>query len=331
MGIDYVYAVANIRANERKLLSRVQFDSMIDSESTEDISSTLADAGYIGTSGSISLHNYNEVLKVNEADLFNYITELSGENELINIFRFPADYHNIRVLLKSEFTGSGRNDILLQYGTISDEDMTRWINERNDRLLTENMGTAVSDILDNHARTGDPQRIDFICDKYCFKDITETAEKCNNDFVSGYVKLLIDINNLKTFVRLKKINAVQKLLESVFIDGGETELADFMQLADTDPADLADRFSGKTLENAAAEGAEILSREGSFARLELICDDILMDYISGARYVAFGIEPVIAYLLARQMEIKCIRILMAGKAAGMDPALIRERMRKTYE
>ena len=44
-----------------------------------------------------------------------------------------------------------------------------------------------------------------------------------------------------------------------------------------------------------------------------------------------GIEVVFAYYIAKQIEMMNIRVVMAGKLAGMDPEKIQERMRKTYE
>ena len=71
--------------------------------------------------------------------------------------------------------------------------------------LTENMASALAEAVDVHARTNDPQMIDFVCDKYCFADIIEAAEASKNSFVKGYVSLWIDTVNLKTFARVKKM------------------------------------------------------------------------------------------------------------------------------
>ena len=45
---------------------------------------------------------------------------------------------------------------------------------------------------------------------------------------------------------------------------------------------------------------------------------------------AFGIEPLAAYYIAKEAEIKDIRILTVCKESGTDNTAITERMRKLY-
>ena len=49
-----------------------------------------------------------------------------------------------------------------------------------------------------------------------------------------------------------------------------------------------------------------------------------------SKYISFGIEPLIGYLAAKESEIMTVRIIMAGKLAGIPAELIKERLRDTY-
>jgi V/A-type H+-transporting ATPase subunit C len=44
----------------------------------------------------------------------------------------------------------------------------------------------------------------------------------------------------------------------------------------------------------------------------------------------FGIGPLAAYILARDVEIKTVRIILAGKRNGLPDEMLRERVRETY-
>lgn len=46
--------------------------------------------------------------------------------------------------------------------------------------------------------------------------------------------------------------------------------------------------------------------------------------------MAFGIEPLIAYLIAKEHEVKLIRIIMIGKINQLSMDLISERLREPY-
>lgn len=54
--------------------------------------------------------------------------------------------------------------------------------------------------------------MDLICDRECYADILEAAKASGSSFVTGYVRLLIDTINLKTFVRAEKDGAALELL-----------------------------------------------------------------------------------------------------------------------
>lgn len=331
MGADFIYATACIRAEECKLLTVEKLRAMTESKNIDDICKVLQDAGYGTESNPLTPGNYAQVLKDAEAEIFRNVKTLSKEDPVFNIFSYPSDYHNIKVLLKAESLGINRNDILLSNGTIAPEDMIRAVTERDKMDLTEYMGMALDEASETHARTKDPQIIDFICDKYSFMDICRIADESGNDYVQKYVRLLIDTTNLKTFARVKKIGQPWSYYESVFVPGGNVDLQTFIGAYEEDYKQSAPRFEAYDIYRAVSEGGEDIDTKGSFTLLEKLCDDILMEQVKEAKGITFGLEPLVAFLIARQMEIKCIRILMTGKLAGMDPEVIRERMRETYE
>ena len=49
-----------------------------------------------------------------------------------------------------------------------------------------------------------------------------------------------------------------------------------------------------------------------------------------AKYIALGPEPVIAYLMAKETEIKNLRIIFTGKINRLPENTIRERLREAY-
>jgi V/A-type H+-transporting ATPase subunit C len=68
----------------------------------------------------------------------------------------------------------------------------------------------------------------------------------------------------------------------------------------------------------------------SLGRAEKICDNGRIELLRRARFVTFGVEIPVAYLAALEAQIQNIRIILAGKEAGLDAAAISERMRDCY-
>lgn len=331
MGTDFVYASSYVRSQESKLLSSEQLRNMTESKNIDDICKVLQDAGYGSEGNTLTAANYQYVLKQAEATFFAEVKELSKSSEALNIFCYPADYHNLKVLLKAEALGVDRDELLMGNGTINASEMAKNVRERSTMNLTENMASALTEAVDVHARTNDPQMIDFVCDKYCFMDIIEAAEKSKNSYVKGYVALWIDTINLKTFARVKKMGQPWKYFENVFIPGGTVDVQVFLGSYEDDFKQATEKFQAYDIAKAVSEGGEAIDNSGDFTLLEKICDNLLVEYSREARTVTFGLEPLVAYLIARQNEIKAIRIVLAGKLAKMSPELIRERLRETYE
>ena len=57
---------------------------------------------------------------------------------------------------------------------------------------------------------------------------------------------------------------------------------------------------------------------------------MLVEHLKRAKYVAFGIEPIIGYLAAREAELTAVRIVMSARSAGLDSERIMERLRDSY-
>ena len=79
---------------------------------------------------------------------------------------------------------------------------------------------------------------------------------------------------------------------------------------------------------AYVEGAEALAESAS--AFERWCDNRIIETISPQKYNAFTIGPIIAYVIARQNEIKTVRIILSGKQNDLPEESIRERVREMY-
>ena len=49
-----------------------------------------------------------------------------------------------------------------------------------------------------------------------------------------------------------------------------------------------------------------------------------------AKSVPFGVEAVISYLVAKEIEFTAVRIIMSSRMAGIGGDTIRERLREAY-
>ena len=175
---------------------------------------------------------------------------------------------------------------------------------------------------------GDPQRSDLILDRACYAEMARLAQELQSSFLQGYVRLSVDVANLRTAVRVHRMGREGDFLRQVLLPGGNvSETAIAAARGDA----LGEVFRSGPLAQAADLGAKLTQPEGgALTAFERECDNALTAYLAAARRVPFGEEAVIGYLYAKELEFTAIRAIFAGRAAGLDGETIRSRLRETY-
>ncbi len=327
---DYLFSTARVRSAEKNMLTREKAEKMIDAKTTEDAIRVLYDLNYGTCNEIVDPDDYEKLLSDEHKKAYDFITSIAPDLNFFNMFLYPYDYHNLKVIMKSEYLGIDASDSMVDTGSINLKVLKYSVKERDFNLLTENMGRALKEVIDTFPKTNDPQIIDIIFDKYCYDEMLESAEKTGSSFMIGYIKMQIDTINLKTFVRLKKINKPRDFFSKVFLDGGNINEQFFFKNYDEPFEKFADQLTAYDFKEVFIEGTNALEETGKFITMEKLLDNKLVKHIKNSKYVPFGIEPLASYLIAKDNEIKIARIIMAGKLAGISPELLRERLRDTY-
>ena len=68
----------------------------------------------------------------------------------------------------------------------------------------------------------------------------------------------------------------------------------------------------------------------SMSAFEKWCDDHLTALLRSQKWEPFGFGPVVAYILARENEIKAVRLILSAKHNGIPEEIVKERLRKMY-
>ncbi len=325
---DYLFSTARVRSVEKNMLTRERAEKMIDAKTTEDALRVLYDINY--GNEAIDVDNYEELLTDEHKKTYDFITSIAPELDYFNMFLYPYDYHNLKVIMKSEYLDIDADDALVDTGSIELKILKYSVKERDFSALTDNMEHALKEIIETFPKTNDPQIIDIILDKYCYEEMLSSAEETKSDFIIDYVKMQIDSINLKTYVRLRNMKKSWDFFTKVFLHGGKISEQIFIKSYDEAFEKFAEQLSAYGFKEIFLEGTESLEETGMFTTLEKLLDNKIIQHIKNAKYIPFGIEPLAGYLIAKDNEIKIARIILAGKLAGISPELIRERLRETY-
>ena len=321
---EYLYLSALLRSREARMLTREKAERMLDAANFGEAAKMLTDCGYKDFS-EFNAKQVEQALNDRRAEEFGELARIAPNAKLVDVFRMKYDYHNAKILIKSEAEGIDRIDLMSLAGRIPPEELTAAFREDKYLGIPEVLGDAMLDAKNTLARTGNPQLADFILDRAYFEELFRDAKELDSKFLNGYAQIMIDSANLRSAVRTLRMHKDTDFLRTAVIPGGGVAVERII-MASVSGEGLAALFQNTILETAAAYGAEA-ANGGEMTKFELACDNAVTEYLTNARLVSYGEEPVIAYLAGIEGEITTVRMILTGRLAGIEPDVIRERLR----
>lgn len=322
---DYLFLTAMLRAREADMLDRDRMDRMLSAPGYADAAKLLTDCGYPDLSAA-DAKGVDAALSAHRKAIFDEISRMAPEQALTDAFRLKYDYHNAKVIIKAEGAHVAGEHLLSDCGRVPPEMLHEAYVAEKFSDLPPALGAAMAEARDTLARTGNPQLADFVLDRAFFAELTDISRGTGSQFLIQYAKLQIDGANLRAAVRTVRMGRGQDFLRSALIPGGAVAPDRLAQSAAAGGEGLAALYVATCLSEAAALGAEAM-KGGSMTRFELACDNALTAYLASAGMIAFGREPVTAYLAMAEAEITAVRMILTGRLAGIAPEVIRERLR----
>jgi V/A-type H+-transporting ATPase subunit C len=336
----YAYAVGRLRVLETRLLDNSDILRLLESETAQEILRALAEGDYERALSNVSdVTDFETALSIERERIYSLIDELSLDPDLTNIFRIRWDFHNLKVLLKSRYleasgsTASVHDRTLVESGSIPVDDLRSVVNpdeEGNQGEAPEYITKALESAENQYEETQNPQMIDIIIDYHLQDFLYNFVASYPNPFLSGYFQSVADLINIKNFVRLKMLDESLRMLDLALLPHGILDREIFLKQFDETVENFSASLSSTPYDDLVGEGFRNWSAERSLANYEKLSDNYLIDYIKPAKYIVFGVEPLIGYLLAKEHEMRLIRIVVIGKLNELSSEAIKERLRDTY-
>ena len=327
---SYIFCSALMRAGERTLLPEADIMKTVEAAGVDEAMAVLAEYGYGDGKPLENPRDFVKVLNAEEARVYDYVFSALPEKEDLEMLKCPRDYHNAKAILKAEFLGLDYEKYMIGGGRTEPGRLAAMIRERNLVFLSPEMREAIREAEEIFGKGKDPQEIDIILDKACYSQMLRESEEAGNEFIKGYVKLQIDILNVRTFVRLRQMGKPWSFFTRVFLEGGDIQQSLFVSAYEESYQQVADKLRPYGFGDIIEKGAAEVRNTGLYSLMEKMCDDRLMRYIKDAKYVPFGPEAAAAFLLAKESEIKNLRMILTRKIAGTPKEVISERLRETY-
>jgi V/A-type H+-transporting ATPase subunit C len=162
------------------------------------------------------------------------------------------------------------------------------------------------------------------------RDLWAMVEPLSYPFLRDYVRHLLDLNNLKLFLRARYLERPLERMESVFLPGGFVENEKFVRNFDLPFSDVSELLHATPYRDLWDRAVDTLQERDSFSDLERGIEDFQMNFLRRARRIVFGPEPVFAYALARLKELELVRLIGVGKLMQIPAAVLSGRISETY-
>jgi len=215
-------------------------------------------------------------------------------------------------------------------GTIGTEAVTRMVRERDYSEMSAVMQQAIADVYDAFSRKHDPQEVDLILDRAYYNQFAADIKEIDNPFLHKLADIIIDTTNIKMYIRAKTLGKAWDFISRLLVDGGTIPYKTYIENSDKPVESFVEDIRSSNYGETAEKGWEMYKATNNISGLEKMLDDYIMKFVQEAKLVTMGVEPLIAWLFAKEAEIRNVRIIMTGRINRLPVDSIRERLRLGY-
>ncbi len=311
--LRYGYAVGKVRVLETRALDRSALERLLDARTFPEQKRLLSETAYARYLETAETPQEVERALDDTLDgFYRFLEDAALPESVVRFFRVRYDYANLKAALKSGLLGTPLDGLLVNHGTLPAAAFLDGLSELPEPLA--GLVAAVADHTDTAA-------IDAQVDRAYFADLAETARSTRSRFLTDLAALFIDVANVKTLVRGRLAGKSAERLSALFFDGGTVSPAGMAELAEHAPEDLA----GALRRHAALRPLAEIDLADTH-QLDPALEGLMAAALRRGRHEAAGPEPVIAYVMGREAEVRMLRVLLLGTLTGIGYETLRARL-----
>lgn len=297
--LDIYFLSGKINSLEKKFIDYEKLKKLIESKTIEEFANLLE-----GSFFKIPSHilTCEDIFKFFENEKLKLIEEIKKifEKEIIYFFLLKYDYHNLAVLIESKENYSiyGNTNFYILKEAFGKNDLSK-----------------IPDFLHNAFKIA--KSTNSIKDKLLFLKIDyyqilyEIAKKIS-EFLKNYVKIEIDFANLEIYLNLKLFE--EKIEISRFIKNGNIKIEKFLEEESLKKAFISE-----------------YKKDIDFVEEKIEKYRIIIEYLKKGRIKPFGIDKIISFYIAREIEIKNLQNLALSKFYKQEEDFLKRISMKPYQ
>lgn len=319
----YAFQTARIRALETHLLSKAALLDMANATNFEQAVDLLAASVYALPQGGSSLAELEKILQLRRKTVRELFADLMLDKPIVELFRTRDDFANLRLAVRRILTGRPPGTDYSDEGNVPPELFEKVFEEENYNLLPDYMQQATEQAIPAYYKNKDIRQIDYAIDGIQTEYNLKKARQLKNVFLLGLFRIQIDLTNIRTMLRLKFTESQQR---NVFLPGGYLDTERLQNGLEAEYESAAQPFFVTPLYQIIEAGAGYLASNKSFLAAEYQCEEYLTGFLKTTIQITVGPQPIIAYLLMKENEIRTVRLILTAKKNSLDTKLILDRI-----
>ncbi len=301
---DFITASSYIRTLENNLLKRTKLDNLVAMDSFLDVLKGLSQGNDYSMASIGSLDQAEDCLKEEWNRVINQMYEISPHKEVIELIEAPYQIHTIRYALK---TGQTQSESL--------------------KKLPAGLKDIMGKVLE---ATEDNQKREIILDKHMFEYMRQLAQKIGSSLIMEHIGMQIDFYNIKAMLRAREMHKDIAFLEFCLVDGGNLDKDLFLRCYSLPMSAITAAFTYKYCSKEIKKGLESYEEYHNFSEIEVLLQGALIEHLKKAKLITYGAEIVYAYLMAKENELRQIRLLLTCKAKQISNTILIRKLGESY-
>lgn len=339
---NFIAASISTRIYEDDLLKARDLERLNDYESLSEVLNALNDSSYSSAIAELDRNEeYEKILNKELVKVYDKIADVTPDKNISQYLIEKYNFHNLKLLVKEIIQEEDYSKIYSPMANVDTAFIKRELLRTTDGEVSLGSVGKKDDreiylayaqkALKAYRESENPAMIDISLDKSYYEREVDLAEKTGIESLLAYTKEAIDLNNIKTLLRIRGQKLDFGHLENALIEGGNLDKNDVLAMINMDANEIVLKTSSLKVNSYLKASLDRDKKDSeNLLDLEKAIDDHFMDFAKKAKAMTYGPEVLLGFLIAKEQEIKNLRIIFISKLNSLPKDFTRERLRETY-
>jgi len=302
LGADFTYVVARLRAIEASMPDSSWFQRL--ARTTEDSLLAVLREHFRGFEEIQSVHEFGDALERERVSYLDLLSKIIPDEKYTYFIKKSYDFDNLIRTWKGKKLDEEAH--LYLCGNIHPDIVKSAVEHESLLDFPEYLKDLYEALERSYEASQDISDAQFVGESLKLQHLLSTAPDSD---AKRYVTQIIDLENIKTFIRLKKIPLRKNVPECVWIPGGEIDEWRLKKLFQEGEEEFLAYLKLTSYRNVIAGE---LDSSTPLWRVQTLLDRSRLELLRESRYQFFSFMPVLYHVELYELNLRLVRTIITG-------------------